>query len=218
LADQRAIDARPDRMLPLATVGFALLCWESFAGYALALAADRFALFDRFYAALSWVPLVWIALAFAVFAVRVSARGAPARRALIWLVALALLVLPQWTVNPASRLWSAASTEDREATGPAAPRSEQTLYGQLDLLDDALDAIEPGQSGVTELFTISFAGDGSQEVFLNEANGADAVMADAFGSADRRLVLANSQSHPLARPYASALARCSARWRRWPIA
>jgi hypothetical protein len=150
--------------------------------------------------------LIWIALAFAFLAVRLSAGCTRARRALIGLFALALLLMPQWTVNPAARLWAAASSLEREAVGPDAPQSEQTLYGQLDMLDDALDAIEPGQSGVTELFTISFAGDGAQDVFLNEANGADAVMAEAFGSADRGLVLANSQAHPLERPFASASA------------
>jgi hypothetical protein len=120
------------------------------------------------------------------------------------LLALALLLVPQWTVNPASRLWTAASSLDREAAGADAAQSEQTLYGQLDLLDDALDSVEPGQSGVTELFTISFAGDGTQDVFLSEANGADAVMAEAFGSADHGVVLANSQAHSMERPFASA--------------
>ncbi len=201
-----SIDGRPERFLPLATAAFALVCWESFFAYALAIAADRVALLDRFYVALSWVPLVWAALAFAVFALRLSGSGGRARRGLIALVALTLLLAPQWAVNPAARLWATASSVDREVIGPDAPQSEQTLYGQIDLLEDALDAIEPGQAGVTELFTISFAGDGTQDVFLNEANGADAVMAEAFGSADHALVLANNAAHPQERPFASVSA------------
>jgi hypothetical protein len=80
------------------------------------------------------------------------------------------------------------------------------------MLDDALDAIDPGQAGVTELFTVSFGGDGSQDVFLSEATGADAALSEAFGSASHSLVLANSVAHPQERPFAtvSALQRALA--------
>jgi len=59
---------------------------------------------------------------------------------------------------------------------------------------------------VTELFTISFGGDGTNGVFMNEAAGADAVMADAFDSQARAIVLANSQAHPQDRPFATVTA------------
>jgi len=76
----------------------------------------------------------------------------------------------------------------------------------MDLLEDALAAVEPGQAGVTELFTLSFGGDGSQDVFLNEATGADAVLAEAFDSESHSLVLANSLARPQERPFATASA------------
>jgi hypothetical protein len=199
-----ALAARqPDRTLLLATAGFALVCWEALAAYALALAADRYALIDRYYGSLSWVPLIWVCLAFALFAVRLCAVPGRRRRALVFLAALVTLMAPQWAVNPSARLWTSSAGAGAQAEGPDSPQSEQTLYGQMDLLDDALDAVAPGQAGVTELFTISFAGDGSQDVFLNEANGADAVMADAFGSGEHAIVLANSQAHPQERPFAN---------------
>jgi hypothetical protein len=200
-----ALDRQPQRLLELATAGFALACWESVFAYGLAIGADRWPWLDRNYGPLSWAPLIWSGLAFALLAVRLGAPRPPARRLRVFVLALALLLAPQWAVNPGTRLWVAAGAQ-RVLTGPDAPQAEQTLYGQFDLLDDALDAIEPGQSGITELFTISFAGDGTQEVFLNEANGADAVMAEAFGSGDHSLVLANSQGHPQERPFATASA------------
>jgi len=104
-------------------------------------------------------------------------------------------------------LWTAEAGDDAAAdAGPDSPQSEQALYGQFDLLNDALDAIVPGQQGVTELFTIAFAGDGSQDVFLNEAVGADAVMADTFDSGEHSLVLANSIVRPQERPFATVTA------------
>jgi hypothetical protein len=201
-----ALSGRPESAPALAAAAFGLLFWESAGDYALAVAADNSALLDRNYDVLSWIPVIWAALAFAVFAASAVAAGSRARRGAVALAACALLLAPQWAVNPAARLWAAASSVEREQGGAGAPQSEQTFYRQMEILDDALDAIEPGERGSTQLFTISFAGDGTQDVFLNEANGADAVMAEAFGSAGHALVLANSVSRPQEHPYASASA------------
>jgi len=197
----------------LAVAGFALACWESVAAAALAIAADFWPAMDRAYASLSWIPLVWMALAYGLCAARFVPAGARRRRLGIFVVSTLALIAAQWAVDPAARLWSPESGDESEAaSGPQAPQSEQTLYDQLDLLDDALDAIAPGQAGVTELFTISFGGDGTQDVFLREAVGADSVMADVFDSGAHSIVLANSQAHPQERPFAtvSALQRALA--------
>jgi hypothetical protein len=201
-----ALQGCRERTLALATAGFALACWQFLAIDALAVAADRVPSFERYALALAWVPVVWSALAFAFFALRLAAGRSRRRRAAVAVLALALLLSPQWLVDPAERLWIAAASADAPDGGPESAQSEHTLYQQIDLLDEALDAVEAGQPGVTELFTISFAGDGSQDVFINEANGADAVMAEAFGSADHSIVLANSSAHPQERPFASVSA------------
>jgi hypothetical protein len=199
--------------LALALAGFALVLWASVASSLLALAADRWAGVENWYGALSWLPLAWAALAFGVAALRLGAVRGVRRRGGVFLVAALAMLLPQAAVDPANRLWVAAAEADADtATGPGAPQSEQTLYGQIDLLNDALDAIAPAQSGVTELFTISFAGDGEQDVFLNEATGADAVMASVFDSGEHSVVLANSLAHAQDHPFAtvSALQRALA--------
>jgi len=191
----------------LATAGFVLLFWASFAACLLALAADRWTSVENWYGALSWLPLGWAALAFGVAALRLCAVTGLLRRAQVFLVAALLVLVPQWAVDPGSRLWvAAADTDAGPASGPGAPQSEQTLYDQIDLLNDALDAIAPAQSGVTELFTISFAGDGAQDVFLNEAAGADGVMASVFDSGEHGIVLANSVAHAQEHPFATASA------------
>jgi hypothetical protein len=198
-----ALCAAPAVALPLAVAGFALVCWESAVAYTLAVGADFSPVLDRAYPTLSWVPVAWFSGAFGVAAVRMAAAAPRPRRAAVFVLAALLLAAPQWTVNPSARLWSATASAESDVEGDEAPQSEQTLYGQMEMLDDALDAVAPGQAGVTELFTISFAGDGGQEVFSSEAAGADAVLADVFDSGEHGVVLANSAAHPQERPFAT---------------
>lgn len=198
---------------PLATAGFSLACWQSLASSALAWAADFSPAVDRQYPLLSWIPPIWMALAYGLCAARWNAPAVPRRRTAIFIASSLLALVPQVVVDPTARLWSPQSAAEGEAgAGPQAPQSEQTLYSQFGLLDDALDAISPGQAGVTELFTISFGGDGTQDVFLREAIGADSVMAEVFDSGAHSIVLANSAAHPQEQPFAtvSALQRALA--------
>jgi len=194
----------PALFVLLATAGFSLACWQALAAGALAWSADHWAPIDRNYPLLSWLPPAWMALAYGLCAVRMRTGVMPRRRSAIFVLCSALVLLPQLAVDPNARLWSAESDSQGEASsGPDAPQSEQTLYSQIGLLDDALDAVAPGQAGVTELFTISFGGDGSQDVFLREAVGADSVMAEVFDSGAHSVVLANSQAHPQEQPFAT---------------
>jgi len=191
----------------LAAAGFALACLEALAAVLLAAAADHLPLVDRYYPLLSWLPLAWTALAYTWAALHLAGGYALPRRAVVVAIAVAAIVSPQWVVDPTARLWVADGGDEADAAeGSEAPQSEQTLYSQFDLLGDALDAIAPAQQGVTELFTISFAGDGRQDVFLNEAVGADAVLAEVFDSAEHGLVLANSVARPQERPFATVSA------------
>ncbi len=191
-------------VLPLACAGFGLACWESVAASLLAVAADTVPAIDRSYLALSWLPPAWTALAYGLAAMRLCAPASRSGRAAAFLLSGLLVLAPQAAIDPASRLWTGEPGADpASAGGPDGAQSEQTLYRQYDLLDDALDAVAPGQEGVTELFTISFGGDGSQDVFVNEASGADLVLADVFDSGPHSLVLANSVARPQERPFAT---------------
>ncbi len=211
--------------LPLATAAFALSCIESLAASALAVAADAIPAIDRRYDTLSWAPLLWLSLAYAVAAVRApgsasamaiaTAEGSedgmprhppvalsPWRRTAVFALAFGLTLAPQWAIDPGAQLWNAppdADTAQAEDT-----QSEQTLYSQFDLLDEALAAVTPAQGGGTQLYTISFAGDGTQDVFLHEATAADAIMADVFDTSGHDIVLANSRVHPDRYPFATA--------------
>ncbi len=211
--------------LPLATAAFALSCIESLAASALAVAADAIPAIDHRYDTLSWAPLIWLSLAYAVAAVRLpesagatptAATGDPAdgaarhppasfspwRRAGAFTLAFALTLGPQWAIDPGAQLWNAPP--DANAVRADDAQSEQTLYSQFDLLDQALAAVTPAHAGQTQLFTISFAGDGTQDVFLREATAADAIMANVFDTSGHDIVLANSSAHPDEHPFATA--------------
>src|SRR6266853_2102885 len=193
------------RVLPLAVSGFALAALGSIASTALALLADYSAAVDRRYEWLVWLPALWVTTSWGFGAPGMA--GLRGRRALGAGVLAALLVMsPQWTADAGTRLWVAADSAQEDEGARAAAGAEQFLYGQADQLEDQLDHIAPGRPGVTELYSIVFAGSGSEDVFLNEALGVNDVMADLFDTGDRSVVLANSEKHPGEAPFATVTA------------
>jgi len=195
-------DGDADRcVLPIAVSGFALTALGSGASTALAVLADFSAPIDRFYQWLVWVPVLWVALAWS-FGARELAAVRGWRVVIAWLLGAALVVGPHWAADTGAHLWVAA-----DQSGPEnAAAAEEVLYRQADLLEDSLDRIAPGRPGVTELYSIAFAGSGSADVFQNEALGVNETMADLFDTGDRSIVLANNQKRPGETPFATVTA------------
>jgi hypothetical protein len=191
------------RVMPMAVSGFTLAALGSCASTALAVLADFSPQVDRLYQWLFWAPVLWVAFAWSFGAPGLAGlRGWRAIAACV--LAAALVVAPQWAGDSGARLWVAADADPGDAENPVT--AERVLYGQSDLLEDALDRIAPGRPGITELYSIAFAGNGSEDVFLSEALGVNEVMADLFDTADRSIVLANSQKHAGATPFATVTA------------
>jgi hypothetical protein len=189
------------RVLPMAICGFALAALGSCASTGLAVLADFSPAVDRQYQWLVWLPVVWVALAWAIGAPRLA--GLSGWRAIVAAAVAAVLVIaPQSTADVGARLWVAAG-DDQADDSASATVTEQALYAQADLLEDSLDRIAPGRPGVTELYSIVFAGSGSEDVFLNEALGVNEIMADLFDTGERSIVLANSEKHPGETPFAT---------------
>jgi hypothetical protein len=188
------------RVLPMAICGFALAALGSCASTGLAVLADFSPALDRQYQWLVWAPVLWVALAWAIGAPRLA--GLARWRAIVAAAIAAVMVIaPQSTADVGARLWVAAG--DEQSSDTAATVTEQALYAQGDLLEDSLDRIAPGRPGVTELYSIAFAGSGSEDVFLNEALGVNEIMADLFDTGERSIVLANSEKHPGETPFAT---------------
>ena len=91
-----------------------------------------------------------------------------------------------------------------DADWPAnAPTPEQVLYAQPDLLDREIAQLEARTPGKVNLYAIVFAGDGSQNVFRNEAEYFDELFSRRLGAAGHVLVLENNRASLATRPLAT---------------
>ncbi len=83
-----------------------------------------------------------------------------------------------------------------------APSPEQVLYDQPRLLESALARLVPRTPGKVNLYAIAFAGDGSENVFRNEAEYFRDLFEQRFGAKGHVVVLENNaatlDTHPLA--------------------
>ncbi len=84
-----------------------------------------------------------------------------------------------------------------------APTPEQVLYAQPRMMRDALAELAPRVPGKPNLYLLVFAGDGSEDVFRNEAEYAARLFAQRFGATAHSLVLENNPASLTTRPLAS---------------
>jgi hypothetical protein len=70
--------------------------------------------------------------------------------------------------------------------------SESVLYRQPELLQHSIDAVQAQTPGKIDLFTMGFAGDGSEKVFRNEVEFFGQLMAQRFDAPTRNLSLINA--------------------------
>jgi hypothetical protein len=130
----------------------------------------------------------------------VSSTAAPAARASAPAAAT--------TVAPAAAR-STASADDESAdidsgNWPAdAPTPEQVFSAQPERLRKALGALAPRTPGKPNVYAVAFAGDGSEDVFRNEAEYLDRLVTQRFGSPHHTLVLENNPAALSTRPLAS---------------
>lgn len=84
----------------------------------------------------------------------------------------------------------------------SAPTPEQVIYAQPRMVQDALAKLSPRLAGTPNLYLLAFAGDGSEDVFRNEAEYATQLFSRRFGPATHTLLLQNNpatlQTDPLA--------------------
>ena len=93
-------------------------------------------------------------------------------------------------------------TEDDVVEAPPF-NAEAVMFNQASLLRDALDAIKPREPGKTNLYVISFAGGGSEDVFRNEAEYVERLFSERFDNAGRVLTLINNPLTVTTRPLAT---------------
>ncbi|MBB3228604.1 hypothetical protein FHW69_003246 [Luteibacter sp. Sphag1AF] len=84
-----------------------------------------------------------------------------------------------------------------------APTPEQVMTAQPAQMRKAIAALAPRQPGHPNVYAIAFAGDGSEDVFRNEAEYLDQMMSRRFASPHHTLVLENNPASLSTRPLAS---------------
>jgi Peptidase C13 family len=108
------------------------------------------------------------------------------------------------TSSPANASSSTDSDDsDADDNWPSqGPSPEQVVYAQPNMVHQALTQLSPRVPGKTNLYLVTFAGDGGEDVFRNEAEYAAQLFTKRFGPTAHALVLENNpttlQSHPLA--------------------
>jgi Peptidase C13 family len=107
-------------------------------------------------------------------------------------------------INPAQATTAPAPSLLSDSDWPEnAPTPEQVIYAQSGLLDKEIAALKPRTPGKVNLYAIVFAGDGSQNVFRNEAEYFDKLFAQRFDANGHVIVLENNPASLTTRPLAT---------------
>ncbi len=100
-----------------------------------------------------------------------------------------------------------SGVDSNQTTGdswPAqAPSPEQVMYAQPQLMQRALAAMSPRAPGGPNLYLVTFAGDGAENVFRNEAEYAARLFPSRYGKRTHTLVLENNPATLSTRPLAN---------------
>ena len=116
---------------------------------------------------------------------------------------LAPSVASSSTSAPANASSSDSDDSDDSDNWPSqAPSPEQVIYAQPTMVRQAIAQLTPRVADKTNLYLVTFAGDGGEDVFRNEAEYAAQLFTKRFGATAHAVVLENNpstlQSHPLA--------------------
>ncbi len=131
--------------------------------------------------------LAWI-WATAVRAVVVCA-GAQRPQVLKGALAVTAMIAIGFYAFPRTEVWN----EPLEENEPQPLAEERVFHLQGQLIERALDAVQPGRTGVPELFFVGFAPDASQDVFVKEMRFVRRLFDERYGTGGHAIVLANSQ-------------------------
>jgi Peptidase C13 family len=101
-----------------------------------------------------------------------------------------------------------SSNEDENDSHPViwpetAGSPEQVMYAQAKRMQASLDQLNPRTPGKTNLYVISFAGDGEENVFRNEVEYVEKLFTDRFAASGHVLTLINNPKTLDHRPIAS---------------
>ena len=134
------------------------------------------------------------------------------RRHSTMLVALVMIFFSmgvQMATRPA-QFWypdeaQATANADADAEERGVEITQEIFETQQALLNSKLEQIQPQRPGVVDLYSLSFAPYGEENVFLNETSMVSKVMEQRFDAAGRSLQLANNPGTMSTLPWATPL-------------
>ncbi len=150
----------------------------------------------------------WLALALA-FAWSRQIQGF-GRAFLVALVILVAVGAPATMLDRGAALWLAPagdpepSADNDEATPAPLRADENLLYGEADLLQQAIDGLTDRTPGRINLYFLGFAGNGEQMVFTREVTYVKTLFEARFAAAGHSLILENNPSTPGQVPLATS--------------
>lgn len=92
---------------------------------------------------------------------------------------------------PHTEVWYTAYAEDDASSRPALD-VEATYYAQPELLNAALERLQPQRPGIHDIYFVGVAGWAEQDVFLREVRSVHQLFDARFDTAGRSLVLINN--------------------------
>lgn len=183
---------------------------------------------------LSWLSLAWWLFVLIACARWLMPRALPRALAAAAL-AFAISAMPWWWLPGAPIFMQDAAALAAQQTAEHAARTdiedesdedadeaisfdaEAVLYDQPRLLEQAFAALKPRVPDRINLYVLAFAGDGSENVFRNEAEYVEQLFSERFDARGRVIVLENNPASVSTRPLATltnlrwALAEIAAR-------
>lgn len=146
----------------------------------------------------AWAIFIGIIVWTVLIALRVVrlAFGTTLRRSIVLALFYVVVAFTPVALLPYQPLWL-EGTDQHAAASEASDYEpidvERTFYAQQAMVGEALDSLEPGRPGVTDLYFLGFAGYGSQDVFMKEVKVANSLFDQQFDTEGRSLALVNNR-------------------------
>ncbi len=121
------------------------------------------------------------------------------RRTALSSLLIAAMMAASLLLLPPVGLWVPAPDE-----APAELAREEVFHAQGELIESSLAAVEAGREGVTELYFVGFAPDGSQDVFRHELLSVSNMMEQRYATGTRSVVLLSNPATLAQLPIATA--------------
>ena len=138
-----------------------------------------------------WLPLAcWLWWSLAVLVLAVRAFSPQPWRVLLAVAFVPLVCWPRYELGNMDLWWN--EPPDADVAGTSEIDTETTYYQQDRLTAALLATVRPGTPGVVEMYFVGFAGDGNEDVFMNEVTYVRDLMRRRYGDGHALALINNA--------------------------